>query len=78
MRLGATMELAKQCLNDLMEIMWYRGSLPEEGRAMEIIEQHLNAVAIAGMCLNCGRLLVNGSCRSCFEPKIEDFEFSER
>ncbi len=34
-------ELAKQCLDELMEIMWYRGPLPEEGRAIEILGRYL-------------------------------------
>ncbi|WP_419663865.1 hypothetical protein [Desulfosarcina variabilis] len=34
-------ETAERLLKDLMEIMWFRGPFPEEGKAIEIIKKHL-------------------------------------
>jgi len=50
------MSVAKECLDDLMEIMWYRGPLPEEGQAIEVIEWYLalynNAALRKGLCVD--------------------------
>ena len=34
---------SEKCLNRLMEIMWYRGPLPEEGEALEIISEFIES-----------------------------------
>lgn len=39
------MELSEQILNDLMTIMWFRGTLPEEGKALAIIDKHIAQIA---------------------------------
>ena len=36
--------VAKLIIDKLMEVLWYRGSLPEEGRAIEIIKECLDII----------------------------------
>ena len=53
--------LAEQCLEELMVIMWYRGTLPEEGKALRILQKYIDEtcdhahIDIAKrICLDCG------------------------
>ena len=40
---------AQNCLDELVEIMWYRGSLPEDGKALQIIERYMAAFAASAL-----------------------------
>lgn len=37
---GSQNNAYKKCLKDLMSIMWYRGDMPEEGKAIDILKKH--------------------------------------